>query len=59
VHLSEFNHQNVISSLTVAGHDQALEWVEVELRSGYGLWGSFRCRQVEVVDVSSYEPAPG
>jgi hypothetical protein len=55
VELSEFNHQNVVNSLTVSALDH--DWLAVDLNSSFGLFGSFRCRAVEVVEVLRLDTA--
>jgi hypothetical protein len=57
VELSEFNHQNVVDSLTISSPDDNPDWLAVDLNSSFGLLGSFRCRSLEVVEVIPFEPA--
>lgn len=57
VELSEFNHQNVVNSLTVSALDHDPDWLAVDLNSSFGLFGSFRCRTIEVVEVLRFDTA--
>ena len=57
VELSEFNHQNVVHSLTISLANDDPDRLLVDLNSSFGLFGSFRCRNLEVVEVIPFEPA--
>ena len=57
VELSEFNHQNVVHSLTISPPNDDPDRLVVDLNSSFGLFGSFRCRNLEVVEVVPFEPA--
>jgi hypothetical protein len=56
--MDDFNHQNVLSELTLArSDDSADERISVEMPTSYGLSAAFGCVRCEVVEVAPYDEA--
>ena len=51
--LEDFNHQNVILDLAINKSSKE-DYFEVNIDSSYGCYGSFKCKRIEVVDVTNY-----
>ena len=51
--LENFNHQNSIFELEIVKLDK--DFNKVDIYSSHGCFGSFKCKRIEVVDVTNYD----